>query len=155
MWFFTLRQLTVAASRSRRLVPLLRAVLVQVAAPTPHAAGRLFAVGPNVAKLLAVKTLGERGLGFIRLYLHGDMAEAGQLEDCGDFSVLGRVTRNRGRFTILDASGDRRVDVICLTLMTSNPRSSSPSEMSWAGVLLGRWRNTALIGFSDFGKKVK
>jgi hypothetical protein len=75
------------------------------------------------------------------------------LKICGDFSVLGRVTRNRGKFTILDPSGDRQVDVICLTLMTSNPRSTSPSEMSWAGVLLGKWRNTALIGFSDFGKR--
>jgi hypothetical protein len=81
MWFFTLRQLAIAASRSRRLVPLLRTVFVQVTAPTPHAAGRLFAVGPDVAKLLTVKTLGEGGLGFIRLYLHGDVAEAGELED--------------------------------------------------------------------------
>jgi hypothetical protein len=77
------------------------------------------------------------------------------LKISGDFAVLGRVTRNRGRFTGLDPSGDRRLDDICLTLMTSNPRSTSPSEMSWAGVLLGRWRNTALMGFSDFGKKVK
>jgi hypothetical protein len=42
-----------------------------------------------------------------------------------------------------------------LTLTTSKPRSTSPSEISCAGVLLGRWRNTALIGFSDLGKKVK
>jgi hypothetical protein len=59
MWLFTLRQLAIAASRSRRLVPLLRAVFVQVAAPTLHAAGTLFAVGPDVAKLLTVKALGE------------------------------------------------------------------------------------------------
>jgi hypothetical protein len=66
-----------------------------------------------------------------------------------DFAVLGRVTRNSGRLTGLDPSGDRRVDDICLTLTTSNPRSTSPSEMSCAGVLLGRWRNTALMS-NDF-----
>jgi hypothetical protein len=40
---------------------------MQVAAPAPQAAGRLFTVGPDVAKLLAVKTLGESVLGFISL----------------------------------------------------------------------------------------
>jgi hypothetical protein len=38
-----------------------------------------------------------------------------------------------------------------LTLMTSKPRSTSPSDMSCAGVLLGRWCNTALMGFFSFG----
>jgi hypothetical protein len=48
----------------------------------PHttAAGRLFTVGPDVAKLLAVKTLGEGVLGFVWLYLHGNVAEAGEFE---------------------------------------------------------------------------
>jgi hypothetical protein len=42
---------------------------VQVAAPTPHAAGRLLTIRPDVAKFLAVVALGERVLGFVSLYL--------------------------------------------------------------------------------------
>jgi hypothetical protein len=71
-----------------------------------------------------------------------------------DFAVLGRFTRNRARFIILDSSGgDRRVAVVCLTLTPSMPRLTRPSEISSAVVLYGRWRITAFIGFSDFGKK--
>jgi hypothetical protein len=40
----------------------------------------LFAVGPDVAKLLAVVTLHKGVLGFIILYLDGNMTEAGQFE---------------------------------------------------------------------------
>jgi hypothetical protein len=69
-----------------------------------------------------------------------------------DLMVLGSETRNRGRITGVP-SGDRRDVIICLTLTTSNSMSPSPSVMSSAGVLLGMWRITALIGFSDFGKK--
>jgi hypothetical protein len=48
-----------------------------------------------------------------------------------DFAVLGKVTRKRGRFVVLGSSGDdRRVVVICLTLTTSKPRFTSPSDMS-------------------------
>jgi hypothetical protein len=54
---------------------------MQMAAPTPQAAGRLFTVGPYVAKLLAVKTLGEDVVGFISLYLDGNVAEAGKFKD--------------------------------------------------------------------------
>jgi hypothetical protein len=73
-----------------------------------------------------------------------------------DFSDLGRVMRKRGRFEDFGLSGaDRRVAVICLTLITSKPRFTSPSDMSSAGVLMGRCRITALIGLSDFGKKEK
>jgi hypothetical protein len=53
---------------------------MEVAATTPHAAGRLFTFCPNVAKLLAVKGLGEGSLGFVCLYFHGDVAEAGEME---------------------------------------------------------------------------
>jgi hypothetical protein len=53
---------------------------MQVAAPTPQEAGRLFTVGPDVAKLLAIKTLGEGVLGFVCLYLHGNVAEAGEFQ---------------------------------------------------------------------------
>jgi hypothetical protein len=71
-----------------------------------------------------------------------------------DFSDLGRVMRKRGMFVDRGSSvDDQLVVVICLTLMTSKPRFTSPSDMSSGGVLMGRWRMTALIGFFDFGKE--
>jgi hypothetical protein len=72
----------------------------------------LFAVGPDVAKLLAVVTLRKGLLGFIRFYLDGNMAKAGHLKRSWDFSALGRVTRNRGKAMDVEPSGDRRaVDI--------------------------------------------
>jgi hypothetical protein len=69
-----------------------------------------------------------------------------------DFVVLGKVIKNMERFMDVDPSeGDRRVAVICLTLITSNPRLTSPSDIYYAGLLCGRWRITAFIGFSDLG----
>jgi hypothetical protein len=69
-----------------------------------------------------------------------------------DFAVLGKVIRKRGRFMFVDMpEGDRRVAVICVTLITSNPRLTSPSDKTSAGVMCGRWRITALIGFSELG----
>jgi hypothetical protein len=71
---------------------------------------------------------------------------------CG-FVVLGTVISKRGRFMVVDPSeGDRRVAVICLTLITSKLRLTSPSDISSAGLLCGRWRITAFIGFSDLGQ---
>jgi hypothetical protein len=65
-----------------------------------------------------------------------------------EFAVLGRVLRNRGRLEIFGSSeDDRRVVVICVTLTTSKPRLTSPSDMSSAGVLIGRCRITAFMGF--------
>jgi hypothetical protein len=56
-----------------------------------------------------------------------------------DFAVLGKVIRKRGRFMFVDPSeGDRKVALICLTLITSNPRLTSPSDMYSAGVLCGK-----------------
>jgi hypothetical protein len=73
-----------------------------------------------------------------------------------DFSVRGKVIRNRGRFMDKAASDvDRRLVDICLTLIMSKPRSIRQSQMSWAGVFDGRWRITAFMGFSDFGMNVK
>jgi hypothetical protein len=70
----------------------------------------------------------------------------------GDFAVHGKAIRKRGRFMVFDPSGgDPWVAVICLTLITSEPRLTSPSYMFSAGVLCGRWRITALMGFSDLG----
>jgi hypothetical protein len=69
-----------------------------------------------------------------------------------DFVVPGKLIRKRGRFMVVDPSeGVRRVAVICLTLITSNPRLTSQSDISYAGVLCGKWRITAFIGFSDLG----
>jgi hypothetical protein len=55
---------------------------------------------------------------------------------------------------ILDYSGgDRRVAVMCLTLITSKPRHTSTSEISYAWVFCGKRRITALklIGFGEKG----
>jgi hypothetical protein len=72
-----------------------------------------------------------------------------------DFWVLGMVTRNKTKIMGFESSVDRRAEDISLTLMTSKPRSTSPSDISFAEVLPGRWRNTEFTGFSDIGKKVK
>jgi hypothetical protein len=74
-----------------------------------------------------------------------------------DFAVLGKVMRNKGRFLVVAVSSedDRRVVVICLTLRTSKPRFTRPSQMSAAGVSGGRWSITAFMGFWDFCKKEK
>jgi hypothetical protein len=55
-------------------------MFMQMAAPTLQAAGRLLTVGPDAAKLLAVKALGEGGLGLVCLYLKANVAEAGKFE---------------------------------------------------------------------------
>jgi hypothetical protein len=56
-----------------------------------------------------------------------------------DIAFLGRVIRYKGRFLDdVPSEGDRREIVICLTLITSNPRVTSSSEISSAGVLVGR-----------------
>jgi hypothetical protein len=50
------------------------------AAPTPQAAGRLFAVGPDLAKILAVVALRKVVLGLIRLYLDANVTEIGEFK---------------------------------------------------------------------------
>jgi hypothetical protein len=78
----------------------------------------------------------------------------GRLKMSCDFAVLGKVIRNKGRFLVVDSSeGDLRVVVICLTLTMSNRRFSSPSEISLAAVLDGRWRIMAIMDFCDRGEK--
>jgi hypothetical protein len=73
-----------------------------------------------------------------------------------DFAILGSVIRNKGRgFVVVPSVGDRRVVVICLTLLTSKPQFTKPSEMSSAGVLGGRCRMTAFMAFWSLGKKEK
>jgi hypothetical protein len=56
-----------------------------MAAPTPQAAGGLFTVGPDVAKLLTVKTLCQDVVGFVSLYLDGNVAEAGKFKEFRGF----------------------------------------------------------------------
>jgi hypothetical protein len=47
---------------------------------------------------------------------------------------------------VVDPSvGERSVAVICLTLITSNPRLTSPSYIYPAWVLCGRWRITVYM----------
>jgi hypothetical protein len=107
-----------------------------------------------VAELLAVVVLGKSIVGSINLHPDSNVVEARQTENFLGICCLGRVMRNRGRFMILDSSGGEcRVAVICLTLTTSKPRFTSPSEISFAGMLCGRWRITTFMGFSDFGRK--
>jgi hypothetical protein len=47
--FLSVHQLAVSACRYRCCIALFRALLVQVTAPTPHTAGRLLLVGPDMA----------------------------------------------------------------------------------------------------------
>jgi hypothetical protein len=59
-------------------------------------------------------------------------------------------------FIVIDPSaGNQRVADICLTLITSKPRFTNPSQMSSVRVVNGRCHITAFIGFWDFGWKVK
>jgi hypothetical protein len=65
-------------------------------------------------------------------------------------------TRVRGMLTVVGPSaGNQQVADICLMLITSKPRFTNPSEMSSVGVVNGRCRITAFIGFWDFGWKAK
>jgi hypothetical protein len=128
------------------------AILVQVSTPAPQTLGRLFAVSPDVAELLAVVALGKSVLGYISLHPDSNVAEAWQTEN-----FLGLCRPRQGydeQGQILDSlGGDQWVAVICLTLTTSKSRFTSLSEISSAGVLCGRWRITAFRGFLNFGKK--
>jgi hypothetical protein len=68
-----------------------------------------------------------------------------------DFAVLGRVTKNRGKVMDVEPSGDRQAVDICLMLITSKLKPTSPSAMSSTGMFMCRWLITALIGFSALG----
>jgi hypothetical protein len=59
------------------------------------------------------------------LYPDGDVADNRKFEDLGGFSVVGKVIRNKGSF-IGSSAEDQRAEDICLTPITSNPRSTSP-----------------------------
>jgi hypothetical protein len=71
-----------------------------------------------------------------------------------DFAVLYNVMRNKGRFlVVVPSESDRRVVVICLTLTTSNPRVSNPSEISSAGVLGGGDISLLLWAFGTWKRR--
>jgi hypothetical protein len=157
MRFLFLRQPEVAACWSGSRVSLLWALLVQVATTVPHTARRLSTVSPDVAKLLAVMTLSKASLSPIRLHPDGNVAKARQMKYCLRFRRPGQVTRNRDCFLVgaISSEDDRHVVIICLTLRTSKPRFTSHSQVSSAGVSVGKWRITAFMGFRDFEKKEK
>jgi hypothetical protein len=68
MGFLSYRQLAVAACWGGRCISFYRTLLVQVAATAPQTTGKLLAVFPNVAELLAVMALRKPILSFIMLY---------------------------------------------------------------------------------------
>jgi hypothetical protein len=76
---FPLRQPAVAACWGGRCILFLGTLLVQVIVPAPQAAGRLLAVCPDVAELLAVMALRKTILSFIGLCPDCDVAELGSL----------------------------------------------------------------------------
>jgi hypothetical protein len=78
--FLTL-QITVAAAWDTLGVLLLRTFSVAVTTSAPHAARRLPAVDPNLAKALAILTLGQATFGLVGLYSDNYVAEARDLED--------------------------------------------------------------------------
>jgi hypothetical protein len=71
--------MAVAAYWCGRCISFFRTLLVQVAAPTPQTMGRLLAVCPNVAQLLAVMALRKTIVSFIGLYSDCDVAMVWQL----------------------------------------------------------------------------
>jgi hypothetical protein len=81
MWFLSFRQPTVAACWDGKCISFLWALLVQVTATAKQAAGRLFAVCPDVAELLAVMALSKTILSFICLHTDCDMTEVLQSEN--------------------------------------------------------------------------
>jgi hypothetical protein len=80
MRVFSFRQPTDAARWGGRCIYFLGALLLQVSAPVPQAAGWLFAVCPDVAELLAVMALRTTILSYICLHPDCDVAEALQSE---------------------------------------------------------------------------
>jgi hypothetical protein len=100
---------------------------MQAAAPTPQASGKLFAVCPDLAKLLVVVAMRK---GIYASTLMEMWHRLKSLKMFCNFSDLGKVTRNKVKVIEVVPSGDRRAVDICLTLIKSKPRSTSLSYMS-------------------------
>jgi hypothetical protein len=81
MGFFTFRQPTVAACWRGRLISFLGVLLVLATASVPRAAGRLLAICPDVAELLAVVALDKSILGCISLHPDINVTEARQTKN--------------------------------------------------------------------------
>jgi hypothetical protein len=75
-----MHQLAVAACRYRCCIALFRAFFLHVTAPTPHTTERLLAVSRDTAEMLAVVTLREASVGFVRLCPDYSVAKARQFE---------------------------------------------------------------------------
>jgi hypothetical protein len=81
MGWLPILQLTVAAAWDTLGVLLLRTFSVVVTTPAPHAARRLPAVDRNVAKALAILTLGQANFILVGLYFDNYVVQARDLED--------------------------------------------------------------------------
>jgi hypothetical protein len=81
MAFLSFRQLATAACWCGGCISFLRKLLVQVAALATQTTGKLLAVFPNVAELLAVMALRKPCLSFIGLYPDCDVAKVWQSEN--------------------------------------------------------------------------
>jgi hypothetical protein len=124
---FHLRQMAVAACRLWKKFPFAGQFFVQVAALLPQAAGRFLRFPQTFPNLWQF----EHSLGIFFDSYSCALIEAwqrlGSLKISWEFAVLGKVTRNKGKFVLVVPSAQgRRADDIYLTLMTSNPKSISP-----------------------------
>jgi hypothetical protein len=96
IWSFSCRPLAAAACWDERRIPFLGTLLVQVTANAPQAAGRLLAVFPDVAELVAFMTMCKTILSSICLYPGCDVAVASQSENSLVNCVIGKTIRKRG-----------------------------------------------------------
>jgi hypothetical protein len=89
-----------------------------------------------MVEFLEAVTQRETSLNSERLYPDCNMARLITLNISWDFDFLGKVIRKRGRFAVdVPSASDRRIADISLTLITSKPKSTNPSEMSSTGVV--------------------
>jgi hypothetical protein len=63
------------------MCPLSADILNALTTPAPHAVRRLTAVDPNVAKALAIVTLGQATFGLVGLYFDNYIVEARDVEN--------------------------------------------------------------------------
>jgi hypothetical protein len=134
MWWFSFGQLAVAARRPWGSISLFWAVFVQMAATTSQAAKGLLAICPEFAKRLAVVALSKGSLCFACLHFDGDVAKSRKVASFLGLRALGKVNRYNG-----ESTEDRRMDDLCLTVVTSNSKSTNPSNELSAGVFCGSW----------------
>jgi hypothetical protein len=108
-------------------------------APNNDCHCRLLAVSPDVAEFLEVVTLWDQSEIYTTLpWLQYGKGLSVWYISC-DLDILGKVMRKRERFTVdVPSAGDRRVADICLTLLTSAPRSTSPFSAASGYIALAR-----------------